>query len=112
MPYYLDSDRFMDWIMEMIMDEEAKPYTDERLTSNSWIRTFDPKITDSEEYVWHRDKKDRIVTVIEGEGWQFQFDEQVPQIINREEVIYISKETYHRLLSGSTPLKIKIEEVE
>jgi hypothetical protein len=102
----------MDWIMEIIMDEETKPYTDERLTSNSWIRTFDPKITDSDEYVWHRDHKNRIVTVIEGEGWQFQFDEQVPQMINSTETVYIPKETYHRLLIGITPLKIKIEEVE
>ena len=56
-------------------------------------------------------EKDRIVTVLEGEGWQFQFDEQVPQMINSFDIIRIPKGIYHRLLIGSTPLKIKIEEV-
>lgn len=112
MSYYLDADKFMDWVLEVMMDDEPKPYTDERISETTWIRTFDPKITDSEEYVWHRDHKDRIVTVLEGDGWQFQFDNQVPEMINTTEIIHIPKGIHHRLLVGSTPLKIKIEEVE
>ena len=112
MSYYLDADKFMDWVLQVMMNEETKPYIDERINETTWIRTFDPEITDSEEYVWHRDHKDRIVTVLEGEGWQFQFDEQVPQMINSFDVIRIPKDTYHRLIIGKTILKIKIEEVE
>lgn len=112
MSYYLDADKFMDWMLELIMDEEHKPYIDERINETTWVRTFDPTFTESDEYVWHRDHKDRIVTVLEGDGWQFQFDEQVPQIINSFDVIHIPKDTYHRLIIGKTKLKIKIEEVE
>lgn len=110
--YYFDVDKFMDWMLQVIMGNEAKPYTDARINKTTWIRTFDPSVSDSEEYVWHRDHKDRIVTVLEGDGWQFQFDEQIPQMININEVIHIPKDTYHRLIIGKTRLKIKIEEVE
>jgi len=36
------------------------------------IRTFDVT-KPSEDYVWHRDKEDRIIEVLSGEGWQLQF---------------------------------------
>ena len=97
--------------MELMTDNEPKPYVDERIDANSWIRTFDPVVSDSDEYVWHRDHKDRIVTVLEGEGWQFQFDDRVPEMINKTDVLHIPKDTYHRLIIGKTRLKIKIEEV-
>jgi mannose-6-phosphate isomerase-like protein (cupin superfamily) len=111
MSLYLDADKFMDWILELITDNEAKPYIDERISESVWIRTFDPFVTESEEYVWHRDENDRIVTVLEGEGWQFQFDNDIPKIINRNETIIVPKMVYHRLLVGKTPLKLRIEEV-
>jgi hypothetical protein len=112
MSYYIDSDKFMDWVMELVMNIESKPYTDKKISKNVWIRTFDPSIADSEEYVWHRDKKDRVVTIIDGIGWKFQFDNEIPKRINKNETIYIPKEIYHRILVGKTPLKLKIEEVK
>jgi hypothetical protein len=112
MSYYLDADKFMDWVLQVMMNDEPKPYTDERINETTWIRTFDPPVTDSDEYVWHRDHKDRIVTILEGEDWQFQFDEQIPKPINSTETIYIPKETYHRLIIGTTKLRIKIEDVD
>jgi quercetin dioxygenase-like cupin family protein len=103
------------WIIDLVLDMEdqksKKPYTDTRISENAWIRTFDPSVTDSEEYVWHRDENDRIVTVLEGDGWQFQFDDDIPKIINRNETIIVPKMVYHRLLVGKTPLKLRIEEV-
>lgn len=110
-----DPEDLAQWIIDVILGMEnvnERPYTDERLTGNTWIRTFDPTITSSDEYVWHRDEKDRVVTVLEGEGWQFQFDNEIPIRINRNEVIRIPKQVYHRIIVGNTPLKLKIEEVE
>lgn len=110
-----DPEHLAQWMIDVILGMEIvneKPYIDERLTDNTWIRTFDPTITSSDEYVWHRDEKDRVVTVLEGEGWQFQFDNEIPIRINRNEVIRIPKQVYHRIIVGNTPLKLKIEEVE
>lgn len=90
----------------------TKPYIDETICEHSWIRTFDPFVTDSIEYVWHRDSKSRNVTVLEGEGWLFQTDNEMPKNINKGNEFYIEKMVYHRLLVGSTPLVIKIEEVD
>ena len=44
----------------------GKPYTD-----LGDIRTFDIN-EDQAEFVWHKDKEDRMVEVISGNGWQFQ----------------------------------------
>ena len=87
-----------------------KPYIDEHIDENTWIRTFDPDVTNSEEYVWHRDKNDRFITVLEGEGWMFQFDDELPKNINITEMLFIPKMMYHRLIKGKTELRIKIHE--
>ena len=34
-----------------------------------------------EEFVWHRDREKRRVTVLEGEGWQFQFEMKLPMLL-------------------------------
>jgi hypothetical protein len=85
-------------------------YIDEKLSDTSWIREFDPEITESEEYVWHRDLNDREVEVLEGEGWKFQFDNDLPFFINRNNSIQVPKMVYHRIIPGKTKLRIKINE--
>jgi hypothetical protein len=87
-----------------------KPYFDKKISDYQWLRTFDPSIHDSEEYVWHRDKKDRIVTVLEGSGWRFQFDNELPKCININDVIEIPSMKYHRIIPGETLLTVQIEE--
>jgi quercetin dioxygenase-like cupin family protein len=101
------------WIIDLMIDMEEKnkkPYTDIRLSKTEWIREFDVSITNSEEYIWHRDANDRSVIVLEGDGWKFQFDEELPQIINKGDTLFIPKLVYHRLIPGATNLKIKITE--
>jgi quercetin dioxygenase-like cupin family protein len=102
------------WIIDLMIGMEEhkmkKPYIDTKLSENEWIREFDPSISESEEYVWHRDTRDRTVLVLDGEGWKFQFDEELPQIINKGKELKIPKLVYHRLVPGSTNLKIKITE--
>ena len=46
---------------------------EEYVCKDGVCRTFDPERDDAE-YVWHRDKEDREVEVLEGEGWQFQYE--------------------------------------
>ena len=111
MSMYLDADKFMDWIVEMVTTDDNRPYIDKKLSKTVKIRTFDPNVTDSDEYVWHRDTTDRKVTVLEGHDWKFQFDGDIPKTINIGEEIYIKKHVYHRIIAGNGLLKIKIEEV-
>lgn len=85
-------------------------YIDEKLSETSWIREFDPSVTESEEYVWHRDRNDRVVEVLEGEGWKFQFDNELPFFINRKNTFSVPKMVYHRIIPGKTKLRIKINE--
>jgi quercetin dioxygenase-like cupin family protein len=84
------------------------PYK-EKYEDSYIIREFDSDV-DSHELVWHRDKKDRIVEVISGEGWRFQMDNKLPIILKEGDVIEIPKETYHRIGRGTTNLIIKIKE--
>ena len=87
-----------------------KPYK-EVLNNNSRTREFKVN-TPNKELVWHRDEKDRYVTILEGEGWQFQLDNELPLELQKKDIIFIPKQTYHRVLKGKTNLVIKIEENE
>ena len=82
------------------------PYS-ERRKDNLIVRTFSQDI-DEEELVWHRDRQDREVTVLEETDWQFQFDNELPQVLKN--TIFIPKNTYHRLIKGTGELNVHIEE--
>ncbi len=82
------------------------PYSQIR-ENNLIIRTFSQNI-DEDELVWHRDEKDREVTVLRETDWQFQFDNELPQVLKN--VIFIPKNTYHRLIKGTGELNIQILE--
>jgi hypothetical protein len=84
----------------------VNPYSQIR-ENNLIIRTFSQNI-DEDELVWHRDEKDREVTVLKETDWQFQFDNELPQVL--KDVIFIPKNTYHRLIKGTGELNIQILE--
>jgi quercetin dioxygenase-like cupin family protein len=65
---------------------------------------------DSEELVWHRDEKDRHVTILEGEGWEFQLDNELPLELKKGDCIFIPNQAYHRIIKGTTDLVIQIQE--
>lgn len=88
----------------------VKPYTDYKVSANTFIRTFNCDELNEQELVWHRDKLDRSVEVLEGLGWQFQYDNELPSDINEGDTIFIMKNSFHRILKGKTNLKIKITE--
>jgi hypothetical protein len=59
------------------------------------------------EFVWHRDKEDRIVQAMHDTDWLFQLDNEIPQQLS-ENKLFIPKETYHRLIKGTGDLVVKI----
>jgi quercetin dioxygenase-like cupin family protein len=86
-----------------------KPYINISTTSTHTIREFNENI-DSTELLWHRDLKDRKVTILEGNGWYFQRDNELPLELKEGVSIFIPKLEWHRVIKGNTTLKIKIEE--
>jgi len=85
-----------------------KPYTQKR-KGNEIIREFSNQVN-SMELVWHRDAKDRVIEILEGEGWKFQLDNELPVELKKGDKFQIKKEVYHRIQRGKTNLKIKITE--
>lgn len=87
-----------------------KPYLEEQISDNVKIRKFSKELTD-EELVWHRDYRKRKVEVLEGRGWEFQVDNYLPFRIKPGDHFFIEAFVFHRLLVGTTDLKIRITEI-
>jgi len=84
------------------------PFKQQKIDKNLLIREFHPK--DSDDFVWHKDKEDRIICLIEGESWFIQFDNCFPILLIPNDKITINKNVWHRIIccEESTIAKIKI----
>lgn len=88
----------------------VNPYVEERINANTFYRVFNKEVV-SEELVWHRDHSTRVITIIEGEGWLLQLDNQLPVEMRIGDVFNIPAHTYHRIKRGMNDLKIMIQEI-
>tara|TARA_R110000796_G_scaffold192286_3_gene308986 strand:+ start:795 stop:1073 length:279 start_codon:yes stop_codon:yes gene_type:complete len=86
------------------------PFEEEIVGPRLSVRTFDPHY-DSEEFVWHRDRQDRIITVIDPGGWKFQFENDLPMDLEENFTFKITKGTYHRVIPGDDYLEILVEKL-
>lgn len=84
-------------------------YIDKLLSHTTFSREFSPEVEESQ-LVWHRDKKDRKVTILSGENWKIQFDNELPKQLTIGEDIFIPKDIFHRIWRGEDILRLKIEE--
>jgi len=84
-------------------------FLDTKLEDSLFIREFNEDVDVTELY-WHRDKLDREVEVLEGEGWKLQFDNQLPYELKVGDVCFIPAMIFHRLWKGNSKLKLKIRE--
>ena len=87
----------------------VNPYEDIILENGAIIRTFAEGLNE-EELVWHRDRNDREIAVLSGNGWQLQMDNRLPEEMKPGSLYYINKMEYHRLIKGNGALKLKIWE--
>ena len=78
------------------------PYKD-----SSNIRSFSKNVKKLE-LVWHKDDEDRDIEILEGKGWQMQFDDELPFELVKRDHIFIKRHRIHRIHKGTTDLKIKI----
>ena len=83
--------------------DTGRPYIEE-----GEIRTFSQDIAE-EELVWHQDKEDRVIDPLQPTDWQFQYDNELPRKISR--LLFIPKNTYHRLIKGTGDLKIRVKKL-
>jgi hypothetical protein len=81
------------------------PFQETKIGDNTFIREF-AQDTDSGEFMWHRDREDRIIESIDETDWMVQIDNELPNKIEGE--VFIPMGTYHRLIKGSNDLKIKV----
>jgi hypothetical protein len=81
------------------------PFQENKLSDNEFIRVFS-QMTDSGEFMWHRDREDRIIESIGETDWLIQIDNELPKEIKGE--VFIPMGVYHRLIKGTNDLKIKL----
>ena len=84
------------------------PFKEEQIDQYNFIRTFSADV-DEMDLIWHADKENRIITVLEGNGWKFQFDEELPIEMTKGKSISILKGVIHRVIKGNGPLVIKLQ---
>ena len=83
------------------------PFSEKKVGGKLFLREFKEDVN-SQELIWHQDKEDRLVEVLEGEGWKFQRDNNVPVDMKIGDRIFIPEGEIHRIIKGTTNLKIKI----
>ena len=83
------------------------PFTEKQVSEFKFIRTFS-KDVDEIDLIWHEDKENRVINVLEGNGWKFQFDEELPIEMVNGTSISIPKGKLHRIIKGKGPLKIRL----
>ena len=82
-----------------------KPYTEQKISDNIYIRTFSAD-TPATDLIWHLDAEDRIIEAIHDTDWKLQFDDQLPVSLNN--TISIPKNTFHRIIKGTNDCTIRI----
>ena len=83
------------------------PFEEEQISDNIFIRTFSVDI-DEMDLIWHTDKENRFIKLLEGNGWQFQYDEELPFEMTDGLGFPVMKGQIHRVIKGLGPLKIEL----
>jgi len=84
------------------------PYKDNYIAEDVFVRTIPQNATAFNEFTWHRDSEDRSVEVLESNGWKMQFDNQLPRLLNKGDIVFIKKKDFHRIIKGDGDLVVKI----
>lgn len=76
-------------------------------TQEGEIREFHVDRDDTE-YMWHRDDEDREIEVIQGEGWQFQYENCLPYHLQPGMIFNVPQGEFHRLIKGYNNLTCRV----
>ena len=89
------------------MSEEF-PFVQTKLSENKALRTFNESVNNAE-LIWHMDREDRIITVLESDSWKLQMDNSLPVELKKGKTYFIPKMTYHRIIKGSGSLVLELQ---
>jgi hypothetical protein len=84
------------------------PFSHENVSKDTFIRKFSKNVS-KDELVWHRDKEDREIEIISGEGWSFQRENSLPIKLSIGDKVLIKKNEWHRIIKGSEDLVLLIK---
>lgn len=79
------------------------------INARRFRRVFEQHVEDTE-LVWHRDRKNRTVQIIQSDGWKYQADNQIPVEIKPGDTLCIAALEYHRIIKGRGDLIVEIIE--
>lgn len=85
------------------------PFEETKINENIKIRSFSV-LKDTNELIWHRDREDREVFVIEANGWSLQMDNEIPVLLENSATYHIPARTFHRVIKGEGDLVVLIQE--
>ena len=88
--------------------DEHFPFKQIRLEENLVSRTFNMDV-DASELVWHIDREDRVVKVVEGDSWYIQMDNELPRKLIEGKEYFIPKMSFHRIIKGTSNLILEIK---
>lgn len=94
----------------MFMEDKKKlPFTED--VNGSFSERVFNKNSSAEDLIWHRDKEDREILVLESKNWLFQMDNQLPVELKPGDKLSIPKNTYHRIIKGDSDLVVRITKI-
>ena len=93
---------------QVVAISTGKPYSQVE-EDDYFVREFSESV-DPMELVWHRDREDREVTILEGSGWKLQMDNEQPRELIKGKTYRIPAMEYHRIIKGKENLLIQIKE--
>jgi hypothetical protein len=87
------------------------PFEEKKIEKKIFLREFKESIN-SDELIWHLDREDREIFILESNGWKLQMDNELPKELVRGDTHFIPKMTYHRVIKGDGDLKIRLTKLE
>jgi len=93
-------------LLNLFTKKKDVPY-EETITENKKVRVFSESV-ETDELKWHRDREDRLVEIIESDGWELQFDDELPFKLKKGMSVIIPEGVYHRVIKGNGNLKVSI----
>ena len=87
------------------------PFKEKKIGGKVFLREFKADV-ESSELVWHQDKEDRKIKVIESKGWKLQMDNELPVLLEEGTIYNIPAYEFHRVIKGKGILKILVEKNE
>ena len=97
----------LDGIEEEVQVVVKYPFSEELVSENVYRRTFAEGV-DDDELIWHRDHEERVITVVESNGWKFQAENELPIYLTPGDQVTVKAEEWHRVIKGEGDLVVEV----